>query len=102
MGEDEPGPGSWVFHSRFWVSDHVTGRSVSGLIPWPLGPRKEGQSEAEVYAARVITRRIVRVCAYLFILLSITFLLFSLFDDVECYPTLDQGFLQEIIVLCRT
>ena len=46
MGLDEPGPGSGVFHLRFFVSLQVSGSFVSSLIPIPDRPRKRVQSEA--------------------------------------------------------
>ena len=43
-GLDEPGPGSFVFHRRFWLSLHSIGMVVSLLTPVPLGPRKRDHS----------------------------------------------------------
>src|SRR5262245_9242535 len=47
MGVEEPDPGKSTFHAMFSVALHFVGSSLSGLVPWPVGPRNCGQSEPE-------------------------------------------------------
>src|SRR5205807_2652804 len=51
IGLDAPAPGKAVFHATFFVALQVVGKSVSGAIPKPPGPRKPGQSAASPGAA---------------------------------------------------
>src|SRR5438552_2836886 len=45
-GEDQPRPGTGVFHTTLRDSLHSSGRPVSDEWPWPVGPRNCGQSAA--------------------------------------------------------
>src|SRR5688500_17985967 len=47
MGVEAPAPGSSVFQAMFSVALHFVGRSLSGLVPRPEGPRNCGQSAPE-------------------------------------------------------
>jgi hypothetical protein len=44
MGEDHPVPGMEDFQSTLSVALQRTGTLVAVERPWPVGPRKEGQS----------------------------------------------------------
>jgi hypothetical protein len=64
MGDDQPRPGTSVFHSTFWVVDQWRGRWSLVEVGTAAGPRKPGQggSVAAVVGAairRVAIRRVV-------------------------------------------
>jgi hypothetical protein len=52
MGLEEPGPGNSVRQTRFSLEFQVNGGWVVAAIPWPVGPRKRGQSSAETHETR--------------------------------------------------
>src|SRR5579885_753576 len=43
-GDDQPRPGMGVFQATFLSLLQVSGRSVTVVTPWPVGPRNWGQS----------------------------------------------------------
>jgi hypothetical protein len=43
IGEEYPLPGTGIFHTTLVIESHRTGRLVSELVPYPFGPRQQGQ-----------------------------------------------------------
>src|SRR5262245_18999035 len=59
-GVEFPLSGSLTFHLTFSVADHLSGRSVSLVCPWPVGPRNCGQLSALTDAASTRPRVAIR------------------------------------------